>query len=116
MEPQLNSKTPMNTRRSLVLTTVLGLVAGCGGPPAVSPGQAGPPALAAHYRAALDKEIDDPMSFGPYLDLLDEAVANPGAPGALAAGEAALDALVLGTTAGLEGAGRTALAFRSREV
>lgn len=87
----------------------------------VTPGpespQAPPPQnLAKGYAAALTAEAQDSLSAGPYLDLLDAAIMNPEAPGALAAGSAALDALVTGSIAGLDGMGPTAIAYRSREV
>ena len=84
-------------------------------PPPGSPKVAAAPSLAPGYAAALAAEAQDSTAAGPYLDLLDLAIANPRAPGALAAGTAAIDALVTGSTAGLDGMGATAIAFRSRE-
>ena len=84
-------------------------------PPPESPKALDAPSLAKGYAAALAAEAQDSTAAGPFLDLLDLAIANPYAPGAQAAGAVALDALVTGTTAGLEGMGPTAIAFRSRE-
>ncbi|MEO5726186.1 MAG: hypothetical protein ABI134_30405, partial [Byssovorax sp.] len=74
------------------------------------------PRLAREYAKALAAEAQDSTAAGPFLDLVDLVIANPETPGALAAGSAALDALVVGTTAGLDGLGPTAIAFRSREL
>lgn len=84
-------------------------------PPPESPKVADAPSLAQGYAAALAAAAQDSTAAGPFLDLLDLAIADPAAPGAQAAGAAALDALVMGSTAGLDGMGPTAIAFRSRE-
>ncbi|MEP7124093.1 MAG: hypothetical protein ABJE95_24410, partial [Byssovorax sp.] len=98
-----------------LVAAALGLT-GCAEPlPPESPKVAEAPSLAQGYAAALAAEAQDSTAAAPFLDLLDAAVANPFAPGAQAAGAAALDALVMGTTAGLDGMGSTAIAFRSRE-
>ena len=67
--------------------------------------------LAKIYAVALAAEAQDSTAAEPFLDLLDLAIANADAPGALAAGSAAIDALVTGTTAGLDGMGPTAIAY-----
>jgi hypothetical protein len=84
-------------------------------PPAEAPKTPEASSLAKGYAAALAAEAQDSTAAGPYLDLLDLAIANPHAPGALPAGIAALDALVTGSTGGFDAMGPTAIAFRSRE-
>jgi hypothetical protein len=111
------STSPRSRAARLWLFAAAACMTACNaGPPPESPKTPGPPSLAKGYAAALAAEAQDSTAAGPYLDLLDRAIANPDAPGALAAGSAAIDALVTGTTAGLEGMGPTAIAFRSREL
>ncbi|MCC6524039.1 MAG: hypothetical protein IT373_15370 [Polyangiaceae bacterium] len=86
------------------------LLGACPGP-AVPHGGAGDHAES--YRAALAAEAADSSAASPYLDLLDRAVASPAAPGALAAGAAALDALVYGAGAGEQLLGPTPLVARA---
>src|SRR5262245_60828502 len=92
----------------LLLSAVL-LLSACRPSPPSAPEALPPSGLAKAYAAALDAETRDSTSAAPYLALLDEAVANPDAEGALAAAVAALDALVFGTSLGLETIGPTAI-------
>jgi hypothetical protein len=87
-----------------------------GGPQAAAPGASASADFAEGYVAALQAEQIDPVSATPYLDLIDQAVAQPDAPGALPAAIAAVDALVTGNTPGFEGLGSHAVAYRSREL
>jgi hypothetical protein len=102
----------------LPLTAIVLFAAACADapPPAMPVGGASGPDFAAAYEAALQGEALDPVSAGPYFDLLDQAVAHPDAAGALEAAIAAVDALALAVTPGLEGAGSHAIAYRSREM
>lgn len=110
------STSPRSRAARLWLFAAATCVTACNAtPPAESPKSLEAPSLAKGYASALEAEAQDSTAAEPFLDLLDLAIENPGAPGALAAGSAALDALVTGTTAGLEGMGPTAIAFRSRE-
>ncbi len=95
----------------------VGLVAvACSGAPApLAPSAGPPPDLAAAYAQAFHAEALDSRSAAPYLDLVDTALANPAAPGALPATFAAVDALVTGSIPGFEGVGPQAIAFRSRD-
>ena len=103
------------TRRLLPLTA-LALLAACSGmPEPVVPAAGPPPDLAAAYAAAFQGEALDSAAAGPFLDLLDLALAHPEAPGALPAGLAAVDALVAASVPGFDGMGPEAIAFRSRE-
>jgi hypothetical protein len=101
-------------RRASLLTVAL-LAAACEPLSPASPHAASSPILAKAYAAAFEAEAKDSTSAEPYLALLDEAVAQPDAPDALAASVAAIDALVMSTAGGLD-AGPTAIAYRSREL
>lgn len=92
------------------------LTAACQPPPPAAPAAPPPSSLAKAFAAALDAEAKDSTSAAPYLALLDQAVAEPDAEGALAAAVAALEALVNGSSTGMEGVGPTAIAYRSREL
>ncbi|APR84289.1 Hypothetical protein A7982_09638 [Minicystis rosea] len=85
-----------------------------GTPPAASP--SGGADFAHAYEEALHDEATNPTAAEGYLALVDLAVADPDAPGALPAALAAVDALVSATTPGFEGSGPHAIAFRSREL
>lgn len=105
------------TLRRLPLTALVVLAAACaGGPSPVTPAAGSGPDFIVAYDAALQAEAILPTSADLYLDLLDKAVADPDAPGALAAAIAAVDALALATTPGMEGSGAHAVAYRSREL
>jgi len=113
----LSSTTSRSRAARLWLFAAAACLTACNAMPgAESPKTPPMQSLARRYAAALSAEAQDSLAAGPYLDLLDAAIAYPEAPGALAAGSAALDALVTGSIAGLEGMGPTAIAYRSREV
>ena len=99
-----------------LVAAVMCVTACSSAPSADAPKTLESPRLAREYAKALAAEAQDSTAAGPFLDLVDLVIANPETPGALAAGSAALDALVVGTTAGLDGLGPTAIAFRSREL
>jgi hypothetical protein len=99
-----------------LFAAALGVAAWGPAPSADSPRASEAPRFAGEYGKALAAEAQDSTAAGPFLDLLDLAIANPEAPGALAAGSAAIDALVTSSLAGLDGLGPTAIAFRSREL
>lgn len=103
------------TRTRPLTALALALAACAGTPPANAP--LGPTAdLGKAFEDALHAEAVDPIAARPYLDLVDQAVAAPDAPGALAAGLAAVDALATASSASFEGAGAHAVAYRSREL
>jgi hypothetical protein len=103
-------------RRPFLPLAALALLAACSSTPAaVAPVAGAPPDLGAAYAAAFQAEAVDSTRAAPYLDLIDLAVASPEAPGALAAVEAAADALVTGAIPGFDGVGPQAVAHRSRQ-
>ncbi len=102
--------------RTLPLTALALLAAACAAtPPPNAPGASGPD-LARAYEEALHAEAVDPNAAEGYLALVEQAAANPDAPGALPAALAGVDALVSAQTSGFEGVGPHAVAFRSREL
>ena len=96
--------------RALVLVLV-GAVAACT-PAARSPSGGGEARFGKVFAAALEAEQKDSASPTPWLDALDEAARDPGAPGAFALASASIDALVTLEAPGLDGG--TAVAFRTR--
>ncbi len=110
------SALPRRSPSIALLALALGL-AGCVGEPVpVAPTAAPPPNFARSYVSALEAEAKDPTSAGPYLDVIDAAIASADAPGALPAALGALDALVTGNVPGFDGMGPSAIAYRSREL
>jgi hypothetical protein len=108
-----------STRRATALPAfflALGLTGCAPEQPAAAPTPAQPVSFARAYVSALEAEAKDPVSAGPYLDLVDAAVAGADAPGALPAALGALDVLVTGNVPGFDGMGPSALAYRSREL
>lgn len=101
--------------RTLLLAALPFLAACGGGRSPVAPTNAAPD-FAAAYQEALQAEALEPTAAGAYFDILDRVVAAPDAPGALAAGLAAVDALATVSLPAMEGAGPHAMAFRSREL
>jgi hypothetical protein len=101
--------------RLLPLGAIAVLAACAGTPPPAAPAAATAD-LGRAYEDALHAEAIDPAAAEPFLDLLDQAVANPDAPGALPAAIAAVDALVITSPPGFEGSGPHAIAYRSREL
>lgn len=81
-----------------------------------TPEQPASPPVARSFAEALDAEAVNPVAADPYLDVIDLAAADPGAPGALAAVIGSIDALVWGATPNLELVRDHGLAFRSREL
>jgi hypothetical protein len=100
--------------RPAALAFVAATAAACTPPSAEGP-KAPPPSLAAQFGAALEAEAKSSAEVGPYLDLIDRAVADPRADGTLAAVVAALDALVYGAAPGLDSHPAGA-AYRSTEA
>jgi hypothetical protein len=103
------------TSRTLPLTALALLAACAGSPPAAAP-VGGSADFSRAYEEALRAEATDPFSAAPYLDLVDLAVADPDAPGALPAALGAVDTLVTAGTPGFEGMGPHAVAYRSRDL
>lgn len=102
--------------RTLPLTALALLAAACAATPeAAAPGASGP-SFAHGYEEALHAEAIDPNAAEGYLELVEQAVAHPDAPGALPAALAAVDALATATTPGFEGSGPHAIAYRSRDL
>lgn len=108
----MSMKRQLNSGALLAFAALLGL--GCA--PAESPRAPQKPPIADAFAKAFDAEVTDPSSAGPYLALIDKAVADPAAPGSLAAVIAAVDALVFGATPGLTLPSEHAIIFRSREL
>jgi hypothetical protein len=111
--PSLPRRRSRAARLSLLAATAA--LAACEPQPAVAPPPPEPPDLSKAYAAAFEAEAKDSASVAPYLDLVDAALAHPDAPGALAAGLAALDAIAAGSVPDLEGLGSASIAYRSRE-
>src|SRR6185437_10990358 len=102
-------------RRNLPLLA-LPLLAACAAVPEPVAPTAGPtPDFAAAHASAFQAEALDPAAAGPYLDLVDLALARSDAPGALPAGLAAVDALTTTTLSGFDSVGPHALVYRSRD-
>jgi hypothetical protein len=72
--------------------------------------------LAASFASAFDAEAQDSLAAAKYLDVVDQAVASPESPDALAVAVAALDALVFREIDAVGLGGRQGLAYRSREL
>lgn len=87
---------------------------GCVEPPKL-PVQPPAPRLSEAFSAAFDAEAKDAASVEPYLNAVDQAVANPEAKGALATVIASADALVFGANQELDLVRDHALSFRARE-
>lgn len=100
--------------RAMLALGVAAAALGCA--PAETPKGPEAPPLARSFAAAFDAEAEDPTAAAPYLAAIDMAVANPGAPDALATVIASLDALVFGATPNLDLVRDHAVAYRSREL
>lgn len=94
----------------------IALLAACAGAPEAAAPPAPPTDFGRAYEDAIHADAVDPEAADGYLDVIDLAVRSPDAPGALAAGLAAVDALVTAATPGFEGTGPHAVAYRSREL
>lgn len=101
----------MRGAASLLFVLLWVVVLGCGPASPVAPQGGGRPDFGALLSVAIDREAEDSLSAGPYLDVVDIAVDEPEGAESLAAVLASLDALVLGASRSTPIAYRSAQSF-----